>query len=140
MHYLHSGKAWLAFRFGALGMLLFAINLLVPTVLGPLGLLTHDSNLLRWTLYFMAGLPVTGLIYLLWGSRARCPLCLNPPLVTRSCAKHRTAGTLAGSYRLRVATAIFLTGRFTCPYCGERTCCQVRDRNRRFPQPQFDLD
>ena len=127
MHYLHSGKALVAFRFGALATLLFAANFAATLILGPVSLVTHDPKLLRWTLYVLGGLPFTGLLYMFFAVRARCPLCMNPPLVTRACQKHRTARTLVGSYRLRVATAVTLTGGFHCPYCGERTRCVVRD-------------
>jgi hypothetical protein len=100
-------------------------------IVGPVALILADPKLLRWTLFLVGGLPVTGLLYYFFGSRARCPLCMNPALVLRRCQKHRNARTLGGSYRFRVATAIFFTGRFTCPYCGERTRLVVRDRRQR---------
>lgn len=131
MHSLHSTKALLAFRLGTTGLLLFGLDFATTFVLGPISIITSDPKLLRWALYALCGLPVTGLFYLLWGIRARCPLCLNPPLVPRRCQKHRTAQTFAGSYRLRVALSVFFRGRFTCPYCGEPTRMTVRDRHAR---------
>jgi DNA-directed RNA polymerase subunit RPC12/RpoP len=68
---------------------------------------------------------------LLMGGRIRCPLCMVPPLQSRGCARHRTAEKTLGSYRLRVAKSILLAGSFRCPYCGEPTAMQVRQRVRR---------
>jgi len=130
MHYLRSGKALRVFRFGALLLLLLMLNSVLPALLVPVGLFMSDPKILWAALYILGGLPVTALFYILWASRARCPLCLNPSLVTRKCAKHRAARTLAGSYRLYVALPVLFTGRFTCPYCGEQVRCRVRDRNR----------
>jgi hypothetical protein len=131
MHYLHSAKSLLAFRLGILGLCLLGLDLLAILVVGPVGLILGDPKLLRWTLFGLLALPVTGLFYLFFGWRARCPLCMNPVLVLRACQKHRNASTLAGSHRLRVATSALFAGRFTCPYCGERTRLVVRDRHHR---------
>lgn len=60
--------------------------------------------------------------------RARCPLCLTPVLAVKGCAKHRSARTFIGSYRLRVALAILFKDRFHCPYCHEPTAMEVRNR------------
>lgn len=130
MHYLHSTKSLLAFRLGTLGLFVLALDFLAVLVMGPVALILSDPQLLRLTLYCLAALPVTGFVYLFFGSRARCPLCMNPALVLRACQKHRNASTLAGSYRLRVASSAFFAGRFVCPYCGERTRLVVRDRHR----------
>lgn len=63
--------------------------------------------------------------------RIRCPLCMLPPLLNRRCTKHKGATTLLGSHRLNVAHSILLKDSFRCPYCGEPTAMQVRERGRR---------
>ncbi len=63
--------------------------------------------------------------------RVKCPLCMMPPLQNRRCSKHRTATKLLGSHRLKVAAMILFTGHFRCPYCGEPTTMQVRQRGGR---------
>lgn len=67
-------------------------------------------------------------VQLLIGERTRCPLCLTPVLGNKRCAKHRSAKTILGSYRLRVALAIFFTESFRCPYCNEPSVLLIRDR------------
>jgi len=61
-------------------------------------------------------------------SRAKCPLCMVPSLSNRGCAKNRNARKLFGSYRLRVAGTILLRNYFRCPYCGEPTVMELRQR------------
>jgi predicted RNA-binding Zn-ribbon protein involved in translation (DUF1610 family) len=68
------------------------------------------------------------LIYRLVSSSARCPLCTVPVLLSKRCQRNRKAQRLFGSYRFKVAKDIALRGSFRCPYCGEETLCQVKDR------------
>lgn len=65
-----------------------------------------------------------------WGvsSRARCPLCMIPPLHPKRCQKNRRAKRLLGSYRLQVATSVLFRDHFHCPYCGEATKIALRER------------
>lgn len=130
MHRLHSRTALNSFRLGTLLMLLFSASLIAAMVLGILGLINGSPELLRWFLITIAATPVLGISYLITGHRARCPLCMNPPIVPRRCQKHRNSRRLFGSYRLRVAAAIMFSGTFVCPYCGERTALELRERKR----------
>jgi hypothetical protein len=77
-----------------------------------------------------AGLVFMTLNWMISG-RVRCPLCMVPPLVNRSCSKHKTAAKFLGSHRLFVAQSVLLKDCFRCPYCGEYTAMQVRERSRR---------
>ncbi len=81
------------------------------------------------------GMVAAGLIAmvlnLILSSRLRCPLCMVPPLLNRRCSKHRNAPTMFGSHRLVVAKSILFRDNFRCPYCGEPTAMQVRERARR---------
>ena len=63
--------------------------------------------------------------------RTRCPLCQTPVLARNGCAKHRSARTVLGSYRLRVALAILFRGSFKCPYCHEPSVMEARSRHRK---------
>jgi hypothetical protein len=130
MHRLHSRSALRAFRIGTLLLALLSASLLAAVVLAVLCLTGFAPRLLPWFLLAVAATPVIGALYLGIGFRARCPLCMNPPLVPRRCQKHRNARRLLGSHRLRVAASIVLSGTFTCPYCGERTRLALRDRRR----------
>jgi hypothetical protein len=56
---------------------------------------------------------------------------MTPVLGNKDCTKHRSAKTLLGSHRLRVAVSLLCTGRFRCPYCGEPTLLEVRYPRRR---------
>ena len=77
-------------------------------------------------LLVLAGLVV--LLQWLIATRANCPLCMTPVLGNKECAKHRSARTVLGSHRLRVALAVLCLNRFRCPYCGEH--CEVKARIR----------
>jgi hypothetical protein len=85
-----------------------------------------------WELWAGLGLlaltPVAALIQRVLSDRARCPLCMTPPLVHKTCQRNRHARTFLGSYRLRVALSVLFRKHFTCPYCGEPTKCEVRRR------------
>jgi hypothetical protein len=70
------------------------------------------------------------LLQLLVAERTRCPLCLTPVLGNKRCSKNRNAKTFFGSYRLRVALAIFFRGSFRCPYCDEPSVLEVRSDRR----------
>jgi hypothetical protein len=128
MHRLQTSSALRRFRAGTVLLLAFVTALAAFFGLGVAVVLVGGDPVVRAFVWLAATLPLLGTFYLLVGSRARCPLCMNPPLVPRRCQKHRKARTFLGSYRLRVALAVFFTGRFTCPYCGEATRMEVRAR------------
>lgn len=92
------------------------------------GLVTTEHEWLRWA----AVAVVSGLAFILAGffvgGRARCPLCMMPPLRNQSCSKHRNAGKVLGSFKLSVALSVLFQNRFRCPYCGEPTAMEVRAR------------
>lgn len=131
MHRLPSASTVTRFRFSAL--LYVFVFIAIPAAVGVMiySMIIHDQQLtLLGMALFGAGL-LLALVQRIAASRARCPLCLMPPLIGKSCVKHRTARTLFGSHRLRVATSIALAGSFRCPFCGEPTAMEVRQRNPR---------
>ena len=86
----------------------------------------HERRL--WVgLGLIALVPVILLFQRILSEQAKCPLCMTPPLVHRDCQRSRNARRLFGSYRLRIACAVLLRGKFTCQYCGEPTRCVIRD-------------
>jgi hypothetical protein len=128
MHRLPSA-AYLS-RFRLASLLFLTTWLLIPVAIYMIGLavVRNDPSIA------IAGGGIALLILILtllqWSvaSRTRCPLCMTPALASKSCAKHRTARRLLGSYRLRVALSILTRGYFRCPYCGEPTAMEVRVR------------
>jgi hypothetical protein len=130
MHRLPSQSSVVRFRVAA-------ILLLVKWVVfvGALGLLGY-SILMNQIQLTYAGLGLLGLAVVAalvqWvvGARARCPLCLVPSFSSRQCSKNRKARHVMGSYRLYVALAVIFRGYFHCPYCGEPTAIEVRQRVR----------
>lgn len=76
----------------------------------------------------MAGGLICYVMEWLISSRARCPLCMIPPLHPKSCQKNKRARRLFGSYRLHVATHVLFFDYFQCPYCGEATKISLRER------------
>ncbi len=130
MHRLPHEQSLSRYRIAA--SLLLLKWLMIPGALGYLvyALAVHKQEQVHLALGAL-GL-VLGLLIFQWviAARCRCPLCLGPPLARKACVKHRTATRLFGSYRLRVAHSIMWKGYFRCPYCGESTLMEVRQRRR----------
>ena len=109
-------------------MLLVANCMLMPAAAGVLihSFIIHDpeQSLIGLGMLLLGGIVV--LMQWLVSNRANCPLCMTPVLRNKDCTKHRSAKTLLGSHRLRVAVSLLCTGRFRCPYCGEPTLLEVR--------------
>jgi len=131
MHRLPTKSSLRNLRLGTFFLLLFGLAFLAFAGLGAAAVWTRDPAVVRVFLWAAGSLPVLGIAYLLFGSRAKCPLCMNPPLTPRRCQKHRNAKRFLGSYRLRVAMSVFFSDTFVCPHCGEPTLLEVRDRNQR---------
>lgn len=115
----------------AAALLLCLKCLLYPLAVGLLvyALLVHDRQLIMvgvGTLLF-AGLVM--IIQWILAQRTQCPLCMTPVLAKKGCTKHRSAKSLLGSHRLRVALAILFRKSFRCPYCNEPSALEVRDRS-----------
>jgi hypothetical protein len=130
MHRLPSKAALRNLRLGTVFLLLFGLALVVFVGLAIAVIATRNPLLIKIFIYTAIALPVLGILYLIFGSRTKCPLCMNPPLRPRRCQKHRNARKFFGSYRLRVASSVFLRDNFVCPHCGEPTMLEVRDRRR----------
>lgn len=131
MHRLPSDTVLRRFRIAAVLVILMWAS--VPAALGFLVYgIFHDEH--NW-LVIAAGVVFLGLfcsiLNYMMGGRLKCPLCMVPPLQNRRCSKHRTAQKLFGSHRLKVAQSILFRDNFRCPYCGEPTTMEVRQRHGR---------
>lgn len=128
MHRLPSSRVLLRFRTSA--ALLLAKWLLIPCAAGVLihALVWHHPSQI-WLGLGLVGLSVAlGIWQRLAAAGCRCPLCLGLPLSRSGASRHWKARPLFGSYRLRVANAIIFRESFRCPYCGEPTAMEARNR------------
>ena len=118
------------FRYRVTAALLLLKWLIIPAALVFLGysLVVGDRNQVHLALGLMGFALALLIVQWVLAARCRCPLCLGPPLARKACVKHRSATRLFGSYRLRVAHSIVWKGCFRCPFCGETTVMQVRQR------------
>ena len=128
MHRLPSKSS--VFRFRITAVLLWLAVLAFPggVILLGLGMLyANEADVVTGALVVAGGL----LLYIVeWfvSAKARCPLCMTPPLHPKRCQKNHRAGRLFGSYRLKVATSVMFLNHFQCPYCGEQTRVAPRIR------------
>jgi hypothetical protein len=113
---------------GALFLVL--VCLLIPAAAGTLlfGLATHDQEITVLGAALAGMGMLCGFTQFVLASKARCPLCMTPPLASKHCSKHREARRLFGSYRLRAAIWMLTRGHFRCPYCNEPTVLEARER------------
>jgi len=127
MHHPRSISAIVRLRIAAL--LLLVICLLVPLALGLLIGSIVTSNFQLTVAGSSLLLVSVVLIMPQWaaGASTGCPLCWTPVLAPKSCTKHRSAKTLLGSHRLRVAMAILVKNQFRCPYCNEPTSLELHN-------------
>lgn len=131
MHKLPSSDTLRRFRVASLLILVMFVALPSAVGFALAGMLLEE---MRW--FVFAGVSVGIVLFCLTvnlalGARLRCPLCMVPPLQNRGCSKHRIAGRMLGSYRLKVAHSIMFKDSFRCPYCGEPTSMEVRQRGGR---------
>jgi len=111
-------------------LLLILTLMLVPAALGVLGygLAQQDTELTILAGILGGSGLIFGITQMILASKARCPLCMTPPLASKRCSKHREARTLLGSYRLRAAVWMVTRGYFRCPFCNEPTAMEPRQR------------
>jgi hypothetical protein len=103
----------------------------VAAVLFLYGFIDHDDIILLSGMVLMFITVALVIAQWLVAARTHCPLCITPVLASKNCSRHRSARRLLGSYRLRVATSVLFTGTFRCPYCGESTILEARERGGR---------
>lgn len=109
---------------GAVVTLLSAAMLPLAIVSAALLLLSREAHnhfgwVPEWLLVFPLGLPVFGIIYLIWGLHGSCRICGQKVFVPKMCMKNSKAHHFAGlGYIVPVCLHILLFKWFRCPYCG----------------------
>ncbi len=119
-------------RFRIVSFFLLLMFLTIPVSIGVLGygVFSKNIDLMRLAgMIFGLGICLKMLIYIM-SARVKCPLCLGATFRNLGCTRHKSAVKLLGSYQADVAVSVLFKGKFRCPYCGERTMMQVRDRRR----------
>lgn len=131
MHRLSSKRAVMNLRMAAaslLGFIGFAIA--VPNLL-LISFVTSDRVMSVFALWCGAIAGSLYVLYLLFASGVRCPLCHVRMIARNLCSINRRAKSTLGSHRLRVALGVLFMRCFRCPYCGEATEVRARDRSGR---------
>lgn len=128
MHRLPSKSSIFRFRISSLLLWMSVVSLLAGLVVAGIGLFASDElDVLSGTMIIGGGI-VAYLMEWMLSRRARCPLCMTPPLHPSGCQKNRRAKRLFGSHRLQIATCVLFRDYFQCSYCGESTKVEVRRR------------
>jgi hypothetical protein len=92
------------------------------------GFASHRENMIITGLALVFATVLLVIAQWMFAARTNCPLCLTPVMMSKGCAKHRRARRFLGSHRLYVALGVLFTGGFRCPYCGEPSVLEVRER------------
>lgn len=129
MHRLSSHYILKRFKVASLFFLLVFLLLPFTIVFFLYGLYANDAAWMRYAGIALVSSLLFKVLSVLMAGRVKCPLCMAAPLTNLGCAKHSSAQTLFGSHKLAVATSVLFEGKFRCPYCGETTAMQVRDRD-----------
>ena len=126
MHSFRTRRHIIWLKISALHYILLLFLACAVIVSAVLAFLHTDRELMTWSLIGIGACLWVGLVYRLAAGNAKCPLCQNPPMLSKKCRKHRNAIMLMGSYRLTVASSALLLNHFRCPYCGESSRCRLR--------------
>jgi hypothetical protein len=128
MHRLPSRTTVLRFRISAIFLWLAVLAFPGGVALLVLGMIyAVKADVVAGALVVAAGVLLYIVVWIV-SARARCPLCMTPPLHPKRCQKNHRAGRLFGSYRLKVATSVIFLNHFQCPYCGEESKVTARSR------------
>jgi hypothetical protein len=106
--------------------LVYSVTLFVFTFYA---VLHHSHQMMLNLLYGIGGYVALWILYVWTSSLSKCPLCRSGPMSAKRCAKHSSARKTLGSYRLTVALSVVFLNRFRCPYCGESTRLQVKEKH-----------
>ena len=110
-------------RVAAVTAILF-VAILVVNISSLLGLFLYRTNLelgvvMGWVIGLLLLLLITAATYVYFGTRARCVVCRQPPLMPKKCIKHKKAHHVKGiGYILPTALQLLIYKWFYCTYCG----------------------
>ena len=112
-------------------MMLAAFVTLILAVMLPLALISaallfvsrelpaYFSWVPSWLLVFPVALPVSGIIYLIWGMHGSCRICGQKLFVPKMCMKSPKAHYRPWlGYIVSVSLHLLLFKWFRCTYCG----------------------
>ncbi len=128
MHRFRSKSVIRCFKLAAYLLCLKYIMCPVAAALLTYSLVKGDRDLTIISIGLIGFTLVVIVVQWMVSGRTRCPLCMTPVLASKTCAKHRNARPLLGSYRLRVALGILFRNSFFCPYCHETAAMEIRTR------------
>lgn len=126
MHRLPNQYAVIRFRFAALLLLGKWALAIGSVVMLAYSLCVANQEFTQLSIGLIWISVCVGVVQWLLAGRARCPLCIGPPLVHGDCSTHRSIRPLFGSHQIRVALSVVFRGWFRCPYCGEPTVIEAR--------------
>lgn len=110
-------------------LLLTSYLLSVGTLmLASYSVVTGNRTLLNYSMGLFFLCLFSWLSYRICAPSTQCPLCMMPALLPRPCSRSAKARTFLKSYHLRVAIDVIIKRYFFCPYCGEPSKCEVRER------------
>ena len=110
-------------RIAAVTAILF-VAILVINIASLLGLFFYRTNIeagvvMGWVMGLLLLLIITAATYVYFGTRARCVVCRQPPLMPKKCIKHKKAHHVKGiGYILPTALQLLVYKWFYCTYCG----------------------
>jgi len=128
MHRLPSKSS--IFRFRLASLLLWVNYLIFVASVAALvhAFMERSREKVEIAILLMGAFVASVILQWLVSLGTKCPLCITPVLVGKSCSKNKKAKTFFGSYRLRVANNVLFRNYFRCPYCSEPTELVVRTR------------
>jgi len=92
--------------FSLIGLFIYRAGLNAPTVM-------------VWVIGLLFLLLTSAGAYIHFGTRARCVVCRQPPLLPKKCTKHKKAHHVKGiGYILPTALQLLVYKWFYCTYCG----------------------
>jgi predicted RNA-binding Zn-ribbon protein involved in translation (DUF1610 family) len=128
MHRLPSKKSIIRMRATAI---LICLKFLTATAAGiciSWGIIADDDKSSIAGLALLIATFILAIAQWILAAKTYCPLCHTPVMSSKRCSRSRKARKFLGSYKLQVALAVIFTGRFRCPYCGEPSTLDVRNR------------
>jgi hypothetical protein len=110
-------------RLAALSAIVF-VAILVVNMISLIGLFLYKTDLnismvMIWVIGLLFLLMTSAAVYFHFGTKARCVVCRQPPLMPKKCTKHKKAHHVKGiGYILPTAMQLLVYKWFYCTYCG----------------------
>ncbi len=118
----------------SLFMIFRTLALIACIVFFILGAYNQDIFFLYISGGCLALLLLLQMIHSMENSKIVCPNCRSQIMLVRSCAKHRDAKKLLGSYSLRLAMQVVFTKTFRCQHCFQKYQWRGKRPDKAFKQ------